>query len=376
MGWPKISVTATEPLFFYGTLCHLPLLQAVLGQKEIPYQTGVLHDYAVYWAQGENYPVLKPEHGAQASGILVELSAQDISRLDFYEGAFSYILQIVKIETSRKNRTARTYIADREIAVGAIWVLDDWEAKFARVNTRAAHEIMSYHGDMSRKELQNRFSQIHARAAAFERMVDRNTLDHRQDRSADIAISDARRPYSQFFTLEEHDLSVRQFDGTMSAQMTRAGFVAGDASIVLPFDPVRQRVLLVEQFRYGAFLAGDSDPWSWEPIAGRIDLGETAEQAAHREAVEEAGITLQALHVAARCYPTPGISNEFHHIFVGVSDLPDDVVGVGGKEDEQEDIRSHIATLSELETLLDEQSLRNAPLVIAANWLLRHHKNL
>ena len=52
-----------------------------------------------------------------------------------------------------------------------------------------------------------------------------------------------RHPYSCFFAVEEHDVSFQKFDGTQSAVVTRAAFVSSDAAIVLPYDPVTDRVL-------------------------------------------------------------------------------------------------------------------------------------
>ena len=78
-----------------------------------------------------------------------------------------------------------------------------------------------------------------------------------------------------FFAMDEMDLSFKRFDGSNSPIVTRAAFKSADAAIVLPYDPVRDRVLLVEQFRVGPYLRGASDCWSMEPIAGLIDAFET-----------------------------------------------------------------------------------------------------
>lgn len=83
--------------------------------------------------------------------------------------------------------------------------------------------------------------------------------------------------------------------------------------IVLTYDPVHDRVLLVEQFRAGPLARQEENPWRLEPIAGLIDRGETPEEAGLREAHEEAGLTLSRLELVARSYPSPVISTEFFH---------------------------------------------------------------
>src|ERR1700753_232611 len=68
----------------------------------------------------------------------------------------------------------------------------------------------------------------------------------------------------------------------------------GESAVVLAFDPLRRKALLVEQFRAPAFFLGE-DGMSLEPIAGRVDDGQTPEETAKREAMEEAGVRLSVL---------------------------------------------------------------------------------
>ncbi len=90
------------------------------------------------------------------------------------------------------------------------------------------------------------------------------------------ALRPAISPMPHFFAVEEYDLSYRRFDGSFSKPVNRAAFVSGDAVTVLPYDPLRDRVLLIEQFRIGPMARGDAQPWLLEAIAGRVDPGEIA----------------------------------------------------------------------------------------------------
>jgi len=187
----------------------------------------------------------------------------------------------------------------------------------------------------------------------------------------DVTVAALRHPYAQFFALEERDTGWRRFDGHMGRAVTRAVFVSGDAVTVLPYDPVRGRVLLIEQYRAGPQARGDGQPWSLEAIAGRIDPGETPEAAARREAVEEAGLTLQDLRFVARYYPSPGAVSEYLYSYVALTDLPDGTAGVFGLDYEAEDIRGHLISLDHLMDLVKSGEIENAPLILTALWLER-----
>lgn len=162
----------------------------------------------------------------------------------------------------------------------------------------------------------------------------------------------------------------------MSPAVTRAVFLSGDAVTVLPYDPVRDRVLVVEQFRAGPYGRGDANPWQLEAVAGRIDPGETPEQAARREAVEEAGLHLGALEDVARYYPSPGICAEFLYSYVALCDLPDGSAGVFGVAEEAEDIRGHLIGFDDLMGLVSSGEIGNAPLLLSILWLQRERARL
>ena len=192
----------------------------------------------------------------------------------------------------------------------------------------------------------------------------------------DVACAAWRQPYAHFFAMEEHDLSWRRFDATMSEVATRAVFLSGDAVTVLPYDPVRDRVLVVEQFRAGPYARGDAGVWQIEAVAGRVDPFETPEEAARREAVEEAGLTLTDLEFVGRYYPSPGAVSEYLYSYVALTDLPDDAAGVFGVAEEVEDIRGHLVGFDALMGLVTSGEVDNAPLLITALWLQRERGRL
>lgn len=185
-----------------------------------------------------------------------------------------------------------------------------------------------------------------------------------------------RMPHAGFFAVAEVVLSYRRFDGDMSGQLTREIFLAGDAVTVLPYDPLRDRVLLIEQMRMGPYGRGDPLPWQLEAIAGRIDPGETPEDCARREAVEEAGLALGALEKVAEYYPSPGALSEYLYSYVALCDLPDGAAGVFGAAEEAEDIRGHLMGFEALMDLVASGEVANAPLLLTALWLQRERQRL
>ena len=125
----------------------------------------------------------------------------------------------------------------------------------------------------------------------------------------DIEIQEREQCFKGFYKVDRLRLRHRQFAGGMGPLLTRELFVRHDAVCVLPYDPQRDEVVLIEQFRVGAMDAG-VNPWLMELVAGLIDKDEEPEEVARREAVEEAGLTLGALWPIAQYLPSPGGSNE------------------------------------------------------------------
>ena len=185
-----------------------------------------------------------------------------------------------------------------------------------------------------------------------------------------------RTVYKGFFSVKEYDLSFTKFDGSKSDVVTRSALISFDAVIVLPYDPVHDRVLLVEQFRAGPFARQEENPWCLEPIAGLIDQGETPEEAGLREAQEEAGLTLSRLELVARSYPSPGISSEFFHQYIGITSLPETTSLVSGLASEAEDIRSHIFCFSDFLKMIDAGQITVGPAILLGLWLAQHRDKL
>lgn len=367
-------------LFFYGTLRHLPLLEIVLGRplENQHVQNGIARAYGAYAVQGGDYPMIAPA-GQGAEGIVVSgLSEEDVDRLRFYEGGFDYELTPIQIATDTGDLRAEVFFAcSEQLKADGPWDFNAWVQNWAELTCLAAVEAMSYFGEKTHEELDFMFPSIRFRAASkLAAQRENHALSPSGFTREDVTSSTMVRKHAGFFTLEEHRLTHRSYRGQKVEDVTREVFVGGDAALLLPYDAKRDRVLLVEQFRAGPWARHDQSPWMLEPIAGRIDPGETPEEAALREAEEEAKVTVSDLHAIAKVYASPGCNTEFFHIFVGLADLPDDITGVAGLDSEAEDIKSYLFGFDALMEMVDRYQAANAPLVLAALWLARHRERL
>ncbi len=372
MGRAALVVT---DFFFYGALCHAALLDVVLGRK-VSTEPADLADHQVVWADGQAFAMSVTKAGAMARGVLVRgMSAEDVARLDYYEAGFAFVPRDLAVLTAAGQVVARVYFAQfGRWQAGAVWSLPDWQARFGAEVVATARDVMAQYGRRPAQAVLARYGMMLVRGAARVRATIAVPMSRRF--AGDVQATALREPYAHFFAVEEHDLRFRRFDGQLSPQVTRAVFVSGDAVTVLPYDPVRDRVLLVEQFRAGPFVRGDVQPWQLEAVAGRIDPGETPEEAARREAVEEAGLTLGALLPVAQYYPSPGICAEYLYSYVGLTDLPDGAAGVFGVEGEAEDIRGHLVSFDDLMALVASGEAGNSPLILTAYWLAQNRARL
>jgi ADP-ribose pyrophosphatase len=194
-------------------------------------------------------------------------------------------------------------------------------------------------------------------------------------RAEDVEILAKETPFRGFFRIDRLTLRHRAYEGGWAKPVVREIFVRGEAAAVLPYDPVRQEVLLVEQFRVGALGWRDS-PWCLELIAGIADkAGEAHADLVRREAIEEANIALADVEQIYQYMPSPGGSDERLTVFIARADLSE-AGGVYGQPDEGEDIRVVTVPFAQVPTLLSSGLVDNAASIVALQWLQLHKKEL
>ncbi|MGZ9809966.1 NUDIX domain-containing protein [Pseudoroseicyclus sp. H15] len=336
-------------LFLYGTLRDAALFAAVAGEGPGEPMPARLPGWATDRAEGVDLPVLLQREGATVEGLLVRgLSGEQRSRLDDYELPWGYRLGQVEVQAAGERVTADVYLPPADhLSAGTPWSLETWQQEDGPRMREAATEIDLHEPRLPPEELARQFRMMEVRADA--RLRARAHPGPATQRHAaepgDFEVKRAAPLHGGFFKLSGLTLAHRRFNGGWERDVSREVFTGVDAALVLPWDPERRLVLMVEQFRAGPALRGDPHPWVLEPVAGIIDPGETPEQAARREAEEEGGVTLTSLRHLFSFYPSPGTNTDFFHCFAGETRLEKEDTWYGGLEEEGEDIRVHVMSL-------------------------------
>ncbi|MFQ8718691.1 MAG: ADP-ribose diphosphatase [Enterobacter hormaechei] len=190
----------------------------------------------------------------------------------------------------------------------------------------------------------------------------------------DVEIIARETLYSGFFSMELYRFRHRLFNGEMSGEIKREIFERGHAAVLLPFDPVRDEVVLVEQVRIAAYDTSET-PWLLEMGAGMIEEGESVEDVARREALEEAGLAIGRTKPVLSYLASPGGTTERSSIMVGEGDATT-AKGIHGLADENEDIRVHVVSREQAYQWVEEGKIDNAASVIALQWLQLHYQTL
>ncbi len=183
----------------------------------------------------------------------------------------------------------------------------------------------------------------------------------------DVEVLDREPVYQGFFKMEKVRLRHRLFAGGWSQPLERELFVRGDAVAAILYDPRRDLIGLIEQFRIGA-LDETCGPWCLEVVAGIADCGGSLEEVVRRELMEEAGVQPEQLEYICNYLSSPGGTNEKLHLYCALTDLKD-VGGLFGLAEEGEDIRVQVLGADEVFDAMLKGRFNNAATLICLQWL-------
>jgi ADP-ribose pyrophosphatase len=201
-------------------------------------------------------------------------------------------------------------------------------------------------------------------------MTARSTLPIESNR--DVAIESEQRVWSGRFPLDVVKFRHRRFNGVMSDTRTWEVWRRGQASALLPYDPVADAVVLIEQFRFPALAAG-ADPTLVELPAGLCEDNEDPLNTIRREMREEMNLEADRVERIGGFLLTPGGADEFCHLYVGRVVAPpadgEGIVGFGGEVSESEDIRVRVWDAEEIIQAAFAGCFINSVTAIALFWL-------
>ena len=193
----------------------------------------------------------------------------------------------------------------------------------------------------------------------------------------DVEIISRSLAHDGFLRIEHLQLRHRLFSGAWSEVFLRELQLKDPAVGVLLFDPVRDAVLLVRQFRVGMYDQSQESGSAWplEIVAGMVDSDEKFEEVAIRESKEESNCEPTDLIKICEYYNSPGGSNEKIILFCGRFDSTA-AGGVYGLIEEHEDIEVQVRSYSDAMGLIDSGEINNAMSIIALQWLREHRQEL
>ncbi|TRZ92685.1 MAG: NUDIX domain-containing protein [Rhodocyclaceae bacterium] len=143
--------------------------------------------------------------------------------------------------------------------------------------------------------------------------------------------------YAGFFELRRLTIVHDLFDGGTAGPLVREVLHRSDVAAALLYDPAADKVVLVEQYRAGAHVAGVA-PWLIDIVAGRIEAGQTPLDTITREITEESGLVPTSIQLIGTYLTAPHLSSEKVHIFLATVDATC-IEGFHGLAHEGEDIR-------------------------------------
>ena len=196
---------------------------------------------------------------------------------------------------------------------------------------------------------------------------------HRTLMARDARVLDKNSPFKGYFRIDRYRLTHRLFAGGWCAPITREVFERGHAVGVLLYDPYRDVLVLIEQFRIGAYATRPSrrfrypSPWLIEVVAGIVETDESPENVARRESLEETGCEILDLVHICDYLATPGGSTETVCLYCGRVRAPRHG-SLHGIAAENEDIRVHVVPSTRAIRWLDSGRACNSMIIIALQW--------
>ncbi len=180
--------------------------------------------------------------------------------------------------------------------------------------------------------------------------------------------------YSGYFKYLEAVMRYKKFDNSWSKKIRREIFERGDAVAVLVYDPKKDTLVMVEQFRAGA-TRHPKGPWTLEIVAGTLEENESPKNCAIREVKEETGIDLEGeLVLISDHLVSPGATTERMWLFYAETDS-DKAEGVFGLDSIGENTKVVKISRKKALKMIEKNEIFVASVILAIYWLENKLKN-
>jgi ADP-ribose pyrophosphatase len=187
-----------------------------------------------------------------------------------------------------------------------------------------------------------------------------------------VEIIKEQRLLDGYIKVEEATLKHEKFDGTLSEELQRSAVIRVDAVVAVVYNPHRDRLIFVKQFRYPLFKR-DQEP-ILELVAGVVDPGESPEQTLIRELKEEIGASGAKIQPFAQVFASPGYSTEMLNMFYVEVEGSEPPNPTGGLEAEGEDLQVVELTPTEATERIDQGTFQDAKTLLGVLWFLRQSR--
>ena len=184
--------------------------------------------------------------------------------------------------------------------------------------------------------------------------------------NSNFKVTNKKNLYDGFFKMNEVSLKYKKYDGSWSNEIKRELFGGAQVSAVLPYDPIKKEIVLIQQFRPGT-ISRNTNNYLKEIVAGIIDPGESPEIAAKRECLEETGYKIKKLTSIQGYYPAPGSSEKFYNLFLGEVERKKKKK-IMGLDTENEDILVESFNINHVKKMMQDGELINGLTLIAIQW--------
>ncbi|MGB0899878.1 MAG: NUDIX domain-containing protein [Psychrobium sp.] len=190
----------------------------------------------------------------------------------------------------------------------------------------------------------------------------------------DVTVVKKEVVFQGYFRMLKYYFTHALFSGGTSDIVVRELFERDTAVAVIPYDPVRDQIVMVEQIRVGAF-GHDINPWMIELVAGMIEEGELADDVAKRELKEETGLDCHRLDKIMSYLVSPGGTSECIDLYIAEVDASQ-ALTIAGLACESEDIRTMVMDVNEAIEQLSQSKFQNGVTIVGLQWLALNHRAL